>query len=204
MCRWAPNLEFTQFGAHFLLPLRRHLIQVHNKIELILSNEKQEQQTSKINPMLKEKFHQLSVQAIIKDNLPFNAFMKPGLAKIMKEAIPGNIKLYWYCLFGFGLNEKYWYCLFGFWLNQKYWYRLFGFRLNQKYWYRLFGFRLNQKYWYCLFGFRLNQKYWYCLFGFRLNQKYWYRLFGFWLNQKYWYCLFGFWLNQKYWYCKLD
>ena len=73
--------------------LRRHLIQVHDKTELILINEKSEQ-TSTINPTIKEKFHRLSVEAIIKDNLPFNAFMKSGLSKIMKEAIPGNIQLY--------------------------------------------------------------------------------------------------------------
>jgi hypothetical protein len=60
---------------------------------LILSNE-QTRETIRISSKLKEKFHTLSVEAIIKDNLPFNAFMKSGLSRIMKEAITGNKKLY--------------------------------------------------------------------------------------------------------------
>ncbi|CAF1486168.1 unnamed protein product [Rotaria sordida] len=73
--------------------LRRHLILKHDKYELILSNEKTET-TSTISPIVKENIHKLSVEAIIKDNLPFNAFMKSGLSKLMKEALPGNTKLY--------------------------------------------------------------------------------------------------------------
>ncbi|CAF4127105.1 unnamed protein product, partial [Rotaria sp. Silwood1] len=73
--------------------LRRHLILKHDKYELILSNEKTEA-TSTISPIVKENIHKLSIEAIIKDNLPFNAFMKSGLAKLMKKALPGNTKLY--------------------------------------------------------------------------------------------------------------
>ena len=73
--------------------LRRHLILKHNKYELILSNEKTET-TSTINPIVKANIHKLSVEAIIKDNLPFNAFMKSELAKIMEEVLPGITKLY--------------------------------------------------------------------------------------------------------------
>ncbi|CAF3885577.1 unnamed protein product [Rotaria sp. Silwood1] len=68
--------------------LRRHLILKHDKYELILSNEKTEA-TSTISPIVKENIHKLSIEAIIKDNLPFNAFMKSGLAKLMKKALPG-------------------------------------------------------------------------------------------------------------------
>lgn len=69
--------------------LRRHLILIHSKNDLILSKHQQKKLT--ISPELKEKYHNLSVVAIVKDNLPFNAFMKSGLSTIFKEAIPGDI-----------------------------------------------------------------------------------------------------------------
>lgn len=65
----------------------------HHKYELIISN-KNPEITLTTDPVVKEKIHRLSVEAIVKDNLPFNAFMKSGLKKLMKEAIPGNTKLY--------------------------------------------------------------------------------------------------------------
>jgi hypothetical protein len=72
--------------------IRRHLIQAHNKTQVILRSEKTEK-ASTIAATLKKKLHQLSVEAVIKDNLPFNAFMKSGLSKLIKEAVPGNITL---------------------------------------------------------------------------------------------------------------
>ncbi|CAF1426303.1 unnamed protein product, partial [Rotaria sp. Silwood1] len=68
--------------------IRRHLIEVHDTQELILSDDNKKK-TSTISQRLKEKFHKLSVKAIIKDNLPFNAFNNTGLSKLIQEAIPG-------------------------------------------------------------------------------------------------------------------
>ena len=70
--------------------VRRHLVQVHNKTELILSNEEKRENPYKIGRELKEKLHELSVEAIIRDNLPFNAFNKLGLSKLIQEAVPGR------------------------------------------------------------------------------------------------------------------
>jgi hypothetical protein len=69
--------------------VRRHLVQVHNKIELMLPNEGKRKNPSKISQELKEKLHKLSVEAIIRDNLPFTAFHKSGLSNLIQEAVPG-------------------------------------------------------------------------------------------------------------------
>jgi len=69
--------------------VRRHLVQVHNKTELMLPNEGKGKNSSKISQELKEKLHKLSVEAIIRDNLPFTAFHKSGLSNLIQEAVPG-------------------------------------------------------------------------------------------------------------------
>ncbi|CAF4268238.1 unnamed protein product, partial [Rotaria sp. Silwood2] len=71
--------------------VRRHLIQVHDKTELILSDEERKKKSSNIRQDLKEKLHNLCVEAIIRDSLPFKAFNKPGLSKLLQEAVPENI-----------------------------------------------------------------------------------------------------------------
>ncbi|CAF3926623.1 unnamed protein product [Rotaria sp. Silwood1] len=68
--------------------VRRHLIEIHNIQEVALPDDNKNK-TSTISKRLKEKFHKLSVEAIIKDNLPFKAFEKAGLSKLLQEAIPG-------------------------------------------------------------------------------------------------------------------
>ncbi|CAF3405625.1 unnamed protein product [Rotaria sp. Silwood2] len=68
--------------------VRRHLIQVHDKTELILSDEERKKKSSNIRQDLKEKLHNLCVEAIIRDSLPFKAFNKPGLSKLLQEAVP--------------------------------------------------------------------------------------------------------------------
>ena len=72
--------------------IRHHLTQVHNKTEFTPPNNKKTMITA-VNRNLKEKLHKLLITTIIKDNLPFNAFNKTGLSKLIQEAIPGNIKL---------------------------------------------------------------------------------------------------------------
>ena len=73
--------------------LRRHLIQMHNKSELMLSKKHKRNVTPDAPQRVREKFHKLSVEAIIKDSLPFNAFNKPGLSRLIEEAIPGKKNL---------------------------------------------------------------------------------------------------------------
>ena len=72
--------------------VRRHLVQVHNKTELILSDEERKKKSSNIRQELKEKLHNLCVEAIIRDGLPFKAFDKPGLSNLLQEAVPGKIQ----------------------------------------------------------------------------------------------------------------
>ena len=73
--------------------LRRHLIQMHNKSELMLSKKHKRNVTPDAPQRVREKFHKLSVEATIKDSLPFNAFNKPGLSRLIEEAIPGKKNL---------------------------------------------------------------------------------------------------------------
>jgi hypothetical protein len=70
---------------------------VHNKTELILENGQQKQHPSKINQERKEVLHKLCVEAVIRDSLSFNAFEKPGLSKLIKEAVPGKIRIFIAC-----------------------------------------------------------------------------------------------------------
>ncbi|CAF4221076.1 unnamed protein product, partial [Rotaria sordida] len=67
--------------------VRRHLIEIRNIEEVVLPDDNKNK-TSTISKRLKAKFHKLSVEAIIKDNLSFNAFNKNGLSKLIQEAIP--------------------------------------------------------------------------------------------------------------------
>lgn len=43
-----------------------------------------------VAPSLKEKLHKLSVEAFVKDSLPFDSFNKSGLAKLLQTAVPGK------------------------------------------------------------------------------------------------------------------
>ena len=58
---------------------------------MILKAEQGTQNSSNLKKERKEQLHRLSVEAIIRDDLPFNAFNKPGLSKLLTEAVPGNI-----------------------------------------------------------------------------------------------------------------
>lgn len=72
--------------------VRRHLVKIHNKVELILPHVEIKRNSSIIKKEVKEKLHQLCVEAIIRGSLPFNTFYKPGLSKLMQEAVPGKIQ----------------------------------------------------------------------------------------------------------------
>lgn len=72
--------------------IRRHLIKIHNKLELIIPSAQAKRNSSNIKNDVKEKLHQLCVEAIIRGGLPFNTFDKPGLLKLMMEAAPGKIQ----------------------------------------------------------------------------------------------------------------
>ncbi|CAF1308555.1 unnamed protein product [Rotaria sordida] len=72
--------------------VRRHLIEIHNIQEVALPDDNKNK-TSTISKRLKAKFHKLSVEAIIKDNLPFKAFEKAGLSKLLQEAIPEALNI---------------------------------------------------------------------------------------------------------------
>ncbi|CAF2776273.1 unnamed protein product [Rotaria sp. Silwood2] len=68
--------------------LRQHLIEKHNKTDLILPHT-QKNNKCKIVKNVRNKLHQLAVEAVIRDGLPFNVFKKPGLSKLLEEAMPG-------------------------------------------------------------------------------------------------------------------
>jgi len=72
--------------------LRRHLIEKHNKTELIIPNEQKKIVPLTVTKNLKERLDKLSIEAIIRDSLPFNALQKPGVLKLIQEAVPGEIK----------------------------------------------------------------------------------------------------------------
>ena len=60
--------------------LRQHLIEKHNKTDLIISDAQKKKKSRKISKNVRDKLHQLAVEAVIRDGLPFNAFKKPGLS----------------------------------------------------------------------------------------------------------------------------
>ena len=76
--------------------IRRHLVLKHNRLDICLQNTSEAQQSSNVSRHLKEKLHRLCVEAIIRDSLPFNCFSKPGLSKVLKEALPGELHLLFY------------------------------------------------------------------------------------------------------------
>ena len=78
--------------------MRRHLVQVHGRDDLVLVPESRRKNNPKIAAGLKDKLHKLSIEAIIKDSLPFDSFTKSGLAKLLEEAVPGRNSVY---CFGF-------------------------------------------------------------------------------------------------------
>ncbi|CAF2624384.1 unnamed protein product [Rotaria sp. Silwood2] len=69
--------------------VRHHLIKVHKKTELILENGRQKQNLPNIKQERKEQLHKLCIEAIVQDNLPFNAFNETDLSKLLKEVVPG-------------------------------------------------------------------------------------------------------------------
>ena len=72
--------------------LRNHLVKTHNKVELMIPLAEIKRNSSTITKEVKEKLHQLCVEAIIRGSLPFNTFDQPGLSKLMREAVPGKIQ----------------------------------------------------------------------------------------------------------------
>ena len=56
---------------------------------MILPNARKTNQST-IAKNIHNKLHQLAVEAVIRDDLPFNAFQKPGLSKLIQEASPGT------------------------------------------------------------------------------------------------------------------
>ncbi|CAF3363162.1 unnamed protein product [Rotaria socialis] len=69
--------------------LRQHLIKKHNKTDLIIPDAQKNNKSCKVAKNVRDKLHQLAVEAVIRDGLPFNAFKKPGLSKLIEEATPG-------------------------------------------------------------------------------------------------------------------
>lgn len=70
--------------------IRRHLTTIHKKPDLIMKKKHKDDKHSTIDIEYKEKLDQLSTEAIINDCLPFNAFMKPGLSKLIRKMVPGE------------------------------------------------------------------------------------------------------------------
>ena len=66
---------------------------MHDKSDLVSSKKHKRNFAPDVPQRVKEKFHKLSVEAIIKDSLPFNAFNKPGLSRLIEEAVPGKTNL---------------------------------------------------------------------------------------------------------------
>ncbi|CAF1535425.1 unnamed protein product [Adineta ricciae] len=74
--------------------LRRHLIVMHNRLDVCIQNTPAAQPSSNMSRSLRERLHKLCVEAIIRDSLPFNCSSKPGLSKVMKEALPGYVPIH--------------------------------------------------------------------------------------------------------------
>ena len=54
-------------------------------------SQKQRIKTPTISPSDKKRFHHFAIQAILRDNLPFGAFKKKGMAKFVDELRPGYV-----------------------------------------------------------------------------------------------------------------
>ena len=83
--------------------MRRHLVQSHDRDDLILMPTSRGKNSPRIAAGLKDKLHKLSIEAIIKDSLPFDSFTKSGLAKLLEEAVPGRKTVY---CFGFSRLQR--------------------------------------------------------------------------------------------------
>lgn len=70
--------------------LRRHLVQVHNLVELDVGATTKTNDSLTVTQSVRQKLNQLCIEAIVKDNLSFNAFQKPGLSKLLKLGILGE------------------------------------------------------------------------------------------------------------------
>mgnify|MGYP000675205381 CR=1 FL=1 len=70
--------------------LRRHLIEIHKKTDLLQSTTKKTDNRTMARSQ-REKLHKLSIESIIKDGLPFSAFNKAGLKKLLEEVAPGIV-----------------------------------------------------------------------------------------------------------------
>ncbi|CAF5063478.1 unnamed protein product, partial [Rotaria sp. Silwood1] len=68
--------------------LRKHLIVKHNKLDLILPNNKRKRNKTLFNPIKKQQLHHMLINCIIRDGRTFNDFEKAGIKKILQVLVP--------------------------------------------------------------------------------------------------------------------
>ena len=82
-----PKRISTKGGA--TSTLRKHLVKVHNKIELLLARQECNH-SEKVSPVHRDRLHKLLVNAIVVDGRCFGDFRKAGFSQFLECAVPGK------------------------------------------------------------------------------------------------------------------
>ncbi|CAF1543957.1 unnamed protein product [Adineta ricciae] len=82
----APKLISTKGGA--TSTLRKHLVKVHNKVELQLARPTG-CPADKVSPVHRARLHQLLINAIVVDGRCFGDFRRAGFSRFLECAVPG-------------------------------------------------------------------------------------------------------------------
>jgi hypothetical protein len=82
-----PKRISTKGGA--TTTLRKHLIKVHNKIELLLARQDCNH-SEKVSPIHRDRLHKLLINAIVVDGRCFGDFRKAGFSQFLECAVPGK------------------------------------------------------------------------------------------------------------------